>query len=250
MKKFIIFLEIVVFICSLTICFFWYKSPNNNNFSIYLAITGTLTIGFEILRRNINPKEQLKYSSLIFDNGDLIFVNYTDEKYSEKGKLALIFYSMKITNNSDISFKIKNLHLEYNIYDTILNADLQFIPCDYQSSPLYENNISQVKIFIKQHKSYIILQGWKNFSSTESKYVRKGDIIDFSLCFQFNLNYDDADKLKNVKLVINDYSGNEIKHPIKIEQKWIDDGKFAFINYYDNLPKKYKLENNINPFKD
>jgi len=250
MKRFIVYLEILLFICTLTICFLWYKSPRNINYPIYFAIFTVLTGGLDLLRRNMKIETKLKYSDLIFDNGQPLFTNYTDEKYNEIPTVGLIFYSMKITNVSDISFKIKELYLEYKLNDSFLKANLQFIPCDYQSSPLYENNISQVKILFKDSNSYIILQGWKNFNLTNSKYVTKGNMIDFSLCFIFNEKYEDLYKIKDLQLIINDYSGNKIKHPIKIEQQWIENGKFAFLNYNDNLPETYKKENNINPFQD
>lgn len=249
MKELVLALEICFFWSSLILAIFWFKYPQNIYFPIILTIIAILTAGFEIFRRNYNFKVTEKHSNLIISEGNTLFVNYTENSYSEKSKVGLVLYSMQLTNTSQNGFKIKQMYLEYKIKGKVIQADLKSIPADYEKSPLYKDKISYVKILCKNPDRYIVLQGWENFSSQNSKYLAKGDVLSFSSFFLFKLkSYNELQNIENLKLIINDYSGNKVDHQVEIQQKWIQDGQNSYLNYNDNLPEDYKKQNNINPF--
>lgn len=249
MKHLILSLEILLFCGSLVVIFLWINCPKDLYFPIIFSLLALLTTGFEIFRRNYDFDKKAKKSGLIISEGNNLFVNYTEDKYSESPKVGLIFYAMKISNNTDIGFKIKDIYLNFIIDGKTVRANVHFIPTDYQNSPLHKEKISQVKILFRNPNRYIVFQEWENFNSQNTRFINKGDVISLSTLFILPIkSFDEISEIRNLKLVMIDYLDNKVEHPIEIDPQWIANGKNANLNYSDNLPDNYKKQNQIDPF--
>ena len=157
MKQAILASEICLCVSALIIALFWMKFPKNYYFPIILSVITILTTGFEIFRRNYNFKDIEKHTSLTISEGNTLFVNYTNKSYHEKPQVAILFYSMQITNVSESPFTLKEISLEYQIDNKTERDELSFIPVEYQKSPLYKEEIPHIKIYLNGPNLYTVL---------------------------------------------------------------------------------------------
>jgi hypothetical protein len=143
------------------------------------------------------------------------------------GKTVIGFFNMSIVNNNTFSSTIKEIDLFVKLDNKwvegqLFNITTGKIPSG-KSSAICSNNIDN-----------IVLIDWQNIKLviSEGKTLMPGAILKSSAIFLFSQSISEIKNIKEIKVVIRDYSRNESVKTVKVEKKltMLSDKGFKFID--------------------
>ncbi len=209
------------------------SAPDNNGF-IGNAQTVNINNNYPHPSTNNAPNTLLAAGvspSIKIDAEPTFFARFNSPNSKCDGNWGLAFASIKIINLTPSPFTVKSLHLKYTIDNENYSVDSVVI----LTASIYSSLVKQ------KVNTAILTTELGNFNCMDWNNIRV-QINDFSIIHPhgllfgsayFVLNIKEFEKLKhikNVELILSDYSGLESVHPIPIENKKIDENKNYILN--------------------
>lgn len=159
-----------------------------------------------------------------FSNGYLLDINFKNvmilpfllSNGTITEKVHLIIYCLAITNSNDKPATVKSVHLQYKMNGSEYEQDSYVVNTGQLKSG--EDNAALTKF----GQAHIILKKWYNLrqSISELKVLEPGGVLSGSAVFPLEANANNLAEIKELKLVIRDYSNNKSAHELELQPEW------------------------------
>jgi len=149
-------------------------------------------------------------------------IETTDGSYPN-GKLALGFYILKIVNRGDSATTLKSIRLKCLVDGKLIDTDSYVTQVGTLQS-------GKPALIVSNGIDKIVLAGWENIRPKmgQNNVIVPGGVLSGSAAFvicDFDKN---AINIDNIKLVIDDYSGNQTTQDVEFQSEWVDQIKKGF----------------------
>lgn len=139
------------------------------------------------------------------------------------GKLALGFYVLNIVNRGDSAITLKSIRLKCLVDGKLIDTD------SYVTQVGTLQN-GKPALIISNGIDKIVLMGWENIRPKmgQNNVIVPGGVLSGSAAFvicDFDKN---AINIGNIKLVLEDYSGNQTTHDVEFRPEWVEQIKKGF----------------------
>ena len=139
------------------------------------------------------------------------------------GKLALGFYFLNIVNRGESNITLKNIRLKCLVDGKLIEAESYVTQFGTLKS-------GEPALIISNGIDKIVLMNWVNIrhEMIQNNVLVPGGVLSGSTAFvicDFDKN---AINIDNIKLIIEDYSGNQTTHDVAFRPEWIDQIKKGF----------------------
>lgn len=214
---------------------------------------GILTGGILLYDRFFRKKHRIN-----IEPGNVIYAKVFSNSEERKGKLAFAMYDLKVINSGIRPFTVKDIVLRY--YDenkeyesrlySIRTSSIggnQFIANVHISKILMIDQAGgQQKVVIENCKENIYI-AWENIwkKIVTRRVLQPGEMLDGSALFILDIDVDNADKIKNVSLLVKDYEGNVSEHPHQAKEDWTN--LIHKMRSYNLIDGEFKVEQTKTP---
>ena len=205
----------------------WVKDPDGP-YEPFFASATTIFVSTEIYRRyfyNYRKKKRLtsadEHVKVNYNPKNTSFVRFKNKGNQRNGNIGLIFYQLQITNISDRPFTIKSVNLEYEFKGKTVNEISHVIVTGSVYSPTEKEYVDT--IIHQSSKNQVFFMGWKNLrvEINKNRVLNHGEILSGSTLYLLDFNSsDEIADISNLRLIVEDYSGNMSSHPFSIEDHW------------------------------
>ena len=162
--------------------------------------------------------------------GRLRLQNDTSQMSDNSGNIGLLLYSLNIVNSSEENLTIKEVVARYTLNGRQFATESVVLLTGTCYSPLHKKDINVV--IIKRGAGKLVLQNWINLRTKigERTVLPPGGVLTGSALFVLGFNSVEAlSKIRNLELVVVDYSGGEAVQEIKLLDSWIKDVEYCSI---------------------
>nr|WP_321237200.1 hypothetical protein [uncultured Psychroserpens sp.] len=199
------------------------------------------TIKFELKTKYKKPNElDKKHSFLEVDSKNTIISKYMGGGLM-KGHICILFYGLKIVNASQDSFTIKDFKLEYTLNSKKKSIISNNVITGNVYSDLEKKQLDCLIVYLDN--AQIVLMGWENIRIRigELQILQKNGVLSGSALFILDIkDIDDIRNIKDLAIVVSDYSNNHSKHKVEIDNEWIQRGKNSIVE-----PKKFSAKDGV-----
>ncbi|MGX1105472.1 hypothetical protein [Bradyrhizobium elkanii] len=135
---------------------------------------------------------------------------------SLKGKLALIFYDLRLVNRSGGNTTIKDVHVRIEG-----QPDADSVVVMTGSVSTGQGGASET-LLVRQGSANIFMMGWVNLRTVIGEYkpVPPGGVMSGSAVFVTDATPEQLKSVKSVQLVVRDFLENEATKDIKVDPGW------------------------------
>ena len=185
---------------------------------IVVGVIGLIPVVWFIRSKLRRPhKIEIDYKNVI-----LAPIETADGSYPH-GKLALGLYVLRIVNHSDSAVTLKSIRLKCLVHGKLIEADSYVTQVGTLQT-------GQCALIMSNGIDKIVLMGWENIGPkiVQNNVVVPGGVLSGSAAFvicDFDKN---ALNIENIKLVIDDYSGNQTIHDVEFREEWVEGIKKGF----------------------
>lgn len=170
--------------------------------------------------------QKLRQHTLILDIENTTAARFRNPGHQHSGNIALLFYNLRILNSLDENVTVRKVILHYDLNGKHFSTDSHILLTGAVPSSDKKENIDS--IILRVGPANIIIQNWENLRMQidQNKLLLPGGVLAGSALFV--LEFKDANDLANIQdctMSIIDYSGNETKKEIRLENKWIEQAK-------------------------
>jgi hypothetical protein len=150
--------------------------------------------------------------------------------HDNSGNIGLLFYDLNIVNSSDENSTIKQVIVRYSLNGRRFATESVVLLTGTLYSPLEKKDINAV--IVKRGADKIILMNWNNLRTKigERKALLPGGVLPGSALFVLGIDSVEViSRIRNLELVVVDYSGAEAVQEIKLLDNWIEEAKHSLI---------------------
>ena len=185
---------------------------------IVVGVIGLIPVIWFIWSKLRPPhKIEIDYKNVI-----LAPVETADGSYPH-GKLALGFYVLRIVNHGDCAVTLKSIRLKCLVGGKLVEGDS------------YVTQVGTLKtgepaLILSNGIDKIILMGWENIRPKMGQHdvIVPGGVLSGSAAYIICDFDKGAPRIENIKLVIDDYSGNQTAHDVEFRPEWVEGIKKGF----------------------
>ena len=213
-------------------------------FQIIIKIVLTLVLLYLIIliwTNEIDVKKTVMFhlSSIIkFNKAHKININIDNTSFARcslpgninNGNFGLVLYGFKIINSSEENLTMKEVIVRYTLNGKVFSVESSALLTGTLYDPQKKKNINA--IIVKHGADRVIHMGWNNITSEigDNRVLPPGGVLSGSALFVLGFrSIEELSKIKEFKIVIVDYSGNETVHDLAVESRWIDQAKYNWI---------------------
>lgn len=185
---------------------------------IVVGVLGLVPVIWFIWSRLRRPhKIEIDYKNVI-----LAPIETKDGSYPN-GKLALGIYVLKIVNRGASATTLKSIRLKCLVNGKLIDTD------SYVTQVGTLQN-GKPALIVSNGIDKIVLMGWENIrlKMGQNEAIVPGGVLSGSAVFIICDFDNNTINIDNIKLVIDDYSGNQTTHDVEFQPKWVDQIKKGF----------------------
>nr|WP_298930967.1 hypothetical protein [uncultured Allomuricauda sp.] len=221
-KKVLLIIEILALSVCLISGVLWIIYPTEP-YEPTFAVSGLTFIITEVYRR-LKTKQNSNHSFLEIDSENTLLCKYMDGG-KMNGHIALLFYGLKIVNASENSFTIKDVKLEYTYNSKKYSVISNVVITGTVFSPQTKKDLDSLIVYVDNVQ--VVIMGWENIRTKigEHPIIEKNGVLSGSALFLLEFKeIQEIRKIDDFQITISDHSKKYSKHPIKIEEEWIERG--------------------------
>lgn len=227
MNKFIIpIIEAIALLFAMVFGGLWLYYPDAP-YEPPFAVSCFVLVIADLMRRyggGLFKKKEI-FTEIFIDTKNTLVARYLSSGSLKSGNMCIVFYNIKVINSSEEALTVKEVILRYQLNDTTYCADSSVVVTGTMHSPLDKKDINC--LIVHRSVDQIVLMGWDNLRSEINKYntLPAAGVLSGSAVFVLETdNLKCVSEIRNVEIIITDYSGNESVHPIDIIDEWLTNG--------------------------
>lgn len=171
-----------------------------------------------------------KHVKLDINMGNISLVRCISPGNDNSGNIALMLYDLTIVNSPQGNSTIKKVIVRYILNGRRFATESVVLLTGTLYSTLEKKDINAV--IIKRGADKIVLMNWNNLRTKigERKVLSPDEVMSGSALFVLGFdNVEALSKIRNLEMVVVDYSGAETVQEIKLLDNWIEEAKHSLI---------------------
>lgn len=177
-----------------------------------------------------SPALREKGHKLVIEIENIAAASLASEGVAVKGKVAILFYNMRIANSFPENITLKQVLIRYTLRDRNFSYESTVLPTGLVYSAGDKGDVDS--IIIRHDPANVVIMNWKNIRTQIGEYrlLPPGAVLAGSAAFILDLS--DAGELVHIRdmgLVINDYSGNETITDINLTTTVIEQARLQVL---------------------
>lgn len=139
-----------------------------------------------------------------------------------------IFFRLQIVNAFEKNITIKHVHLRYSLAGKPYELESHVFLTGLIYSPHEKKDIDSLLIRFPSRSANIINMNWNNLRTeiAKNRLLEPGGVLSGSVAFLFEFSRpEDLLKVKDLEVVVADYSGNETAQRLAVQDTWVSQAK-------------------------
>lgn len=163
-----------------------------------------------------------------FDNKNVIIAEFISSNTSLNGVLAICFADFNIINSGTRPITVKEVFLEYTVYNKLLQVESFVLQAALDESKAYLGMIN------KRTNEKKLIVNWRDLriAIAENKPLEHGQALSSGAIFLFGEETKKLEDIKNMRIVIKDFLNKKNKIKLKIKEEWNSQDEYFLMKVY------------------